>query len=142
MKRKRRTEILIKGNDNIARKLSKEIIDNNIVKTIEEPNYGLVMVKCRESGQNSLFYLGEVLVTECKVSINSTIGVGLVQGDYEELAYHLAVIDAAYNCELDEVTTWNEILLEEERNIEEREQQEKSRVLNTKVNFSTMDVEV
>ncbi|HEY5563015.1 MAG TPA: phosphonate C-P lyase system protein PhnG [Clostridiaceae bacterium] len=67
MNRKRRTEILIKGSSEIAKKLSYEIEEKYIVEIVEEPNYGLVVVKLRESANRTLFYIGEVLVTEAKV---------------------------------------------------------------------------
>ena len=38
------------------------------------------MVKVRESAQRTLFYLGEVLITECKVMINGFLGIGMVKG--------------------------------------------------------------
>lgn len=69
MNRKRRTEILIKGSSEIAKKISAEIEEKYIVKIVEEPNYGLVMVKIREGAKKTLFYIGEVLVTEAKVLI-------------------------------------------------------------------------
>ena len=80
MKRKRRTEILIKGNRNLA---------------------------------NTLFYLGETLVTEATVYVNGSIGLGIVQGDEPELAYNLAVIDGAYNLNAKETIDWKELLLKE-----------------------------
>ncbi len=55
------------------------------------------MIKMRETAKRELFYLGEVLVTEAKVSINGTLGMGIVVGDNEELALNLAIIDCATN---------------------------------------------
>lgn len=142
MKRKRRTEILVKGDKNIAKKISEEIENKYSPKMIEAPNHGLTMVKSRECGQKTLFYLGEVLVTECKVSINGHIGLGIVQGDEEELAYHLALIDAAYESDLAEIPKWHAMLLEEEERIKEEADKKTRQILMTKVDFSTMDVEV
>ena len=69
MIRKQRTQILIKGSAEVSVNLAQEILTVYEVKTLEEPNNSLVMVKVRESAQRSLFYLGEVLITECKVMI-------------------------------------------------------------------------
>jgi len=140
MLRKRRTTILVKGDPALAKSMAEQICKIYDVRVIQEPKNGLVMIKMRESSQRKLFYLGEILVTECKVQINEALGVGLVQDHQEELAYYLAVIDAAYNAGLPEVTNWDSILLSEEEKIAAREAKELQKVLRTKVNFETMDV--
>ena len=66
MDRKRRTRILIEGPSGLAQKLSEEIEGKYDIKTIEEPNSGLVMLKMRENSKRALFYLGEVIVVEAK----------------------------------------------------------------------------
>ncbi len=139
MNRRRRTEILIKGSTEIAKKMFIEIRGKYEVKIIEEPNSGLVMTKMREEAQKSLFYLGEVLVTEAKVQINGKLGIGIVRGNETELSYWLAVIDAAYNADLEETKSWQKLLEDEEKRIDEEMHKYNSRVLKTKVNFATMD---
>ncbi|AGK98330.1 phosphonate C-P lyase system protein PhnG [Clostridium pasteurianum] len=140
MRRRRRTEILIKGSSEIAKNMFKEIEKNYEIKTIEEPDSALVMIKMRESSKNSLFYLGEVLVTEAKVQINEAFGIGIVRGNKPEFAYWLAVIDAAYNLELKETGSWEKILVEEEKRIKTEEALNDSKILKTKVNFESMKV--
>ncbi|SFG83166.1 alpha-D-ribose 1-methylphosphonate 5-triphosphate synthase subunit PhnG [Desulfotomaculum arcticum] len=140
MNRKKRTEILIKGSVKVAQKLSEEIARKYDVKTIEEPNNGLVMVKARETSKGSLFYLGEVLIAESKVLINGCPGIGIVKGGEPDLAYALAVIDAAYNAGLPETKNWLTTLLLEEESIKQNYEAFKNKVLKTKVNFQTMDV--
>ena len=116
-----------------------EISEKYEVKIIEEPNSGLVMTKMREEAQKSLFYLGEVLVTEAKVQISGKLGIGIVRGNETELSYWLAVIDAAYNADLEETKDWQKLLEDEEKRIDEEMRKYNSRVLKTKVNFATMD---
>lgn len=140
MNRRHRTEILIKGSEKIAEKLALEVSNKYKVKVIQEPENGLVMVKMRETAQNSLFYLGEVFVTEAKVQINEKLGIGIVNGNKPELSYWLAIIDAAYNAKLEEIMAWQQILEEEEVNINERIKKQQARIFKTKVNFDTMDV--
>ncbi|MDR7317128.1 phosphonate C-P lyase system protein PhnG [Brevibacillus nitrificans] len=147
MKRKRRTEILINGarelagSGELAAQLAEEILERYDVKTIEEPNQGLVMVKVRETAQKSLFYLGEVLVTECKVQINGSIGLGVLHSHDRKLAYHLAVIDAAYEAGLKETADWTDRLIQEEAAYQKQRLAVQSGVLKTKVSFETMDEE-
>ena len=140
MLRKRRTEVLIKGSAEVAVKLAQEILEIYNVQTIEEPNNSLVMVKVRESAQRSLFYLGEVFITECKVMIDGHLGIGMVKGHEPELVYNLAIIDAAYNADLPETNAWTNVLLLEEGRLLEECEALKNKVLKTKVNFETMDV--
>jgi alpha-D-ribose 1-methylphosphonate 5-triphosphate synthase subunit PhnG len=140
MKRRRRTEILIKGSAELARRFSVEIEENYSIKVIQVPENGLVMVKMREAAQKSLFYLGEVFVTEAKVQIKDELGIGIVTGNNQELAYDLAVIDAAYNAGLAETRNWEHQLLDEEIKIKKIAEKEQGKIMMTKVNFETMDV--
>lgn len=140
MIRKKRTEVLIKGSAEVSKKLAQDILKTYQVKTIEEPNNSLVMVKVRESAQQSLFYLGEVFITECKVMIDGYLGIGMAKGHELELVYNLAIIDAAYNARLPETQEWSEVLLLEEDRIKAECEGIKNRVLKTRVSFETMDV--
>lgn len=60
---------------------------------------GLVMCQVRETARNSRFYLGEALMTECRVRLGATEGLGAVLGSDEELARAMAVVDAAYSAD-------------------------------------------
>lgn len=140
MNRRKRTEILIRGNRDLAKQMADEIKSKYEIKNIDEPNNGLVMIKMRESAKKQLFYLGEVLVTEAKVNINGNFGMGIIVGDDEELAQNMAVIDAAYKGGLHETIKWDELLYEEEKNISENEKCESAKILETKVDFTTMNV--
>ncbi|WP_404330263.1 phosphonate C-P lyase system protein PhnG [Mesobacillus maritimus] len=140
MKRRRRTEILINGSQKRTEDMVHVIDEHYQVKVIQEPESGLVMVKVRETSQNSLFYPGEVLVTECKVQIKGTIGIGIVTGDQPELAYNLAVIDAAFEAKLPETIGWVRLLENEEKLILEQRAAASHTILKTKVDFETMDV--
>ena len=139
MKRKKRTEILINGSHHLAEELAKEIEKKYEIEMIQEPQHGMVMLKTRETSQKTLFYLGEVLVTECKVGIRNSIGMGIVQGDLPEFAYYLAIIDAAFQEELAETAAWIEKLEKEEKRIQEERGTFYKDVLRTKVSFETMD---
>ncbi|WP_087973834.1 phosphonate C-P lyase system protein PhnG [Oceanobacillus rekensis] len=140
MKRRRRTEILIQGDPLLAENLAESIITTYECQEIIPPQYGLTMVKMRESAKNSLFYIGEVLVTEAKVEIKGNLGIGIVAGIQEELAKYLAIIDAAYKADLPETVEWEPRLLEAERNITRERAKKQAELFETKVDFQTMDV--
>ena len=140
MKRNRRMRILIEGSRDIPKKLAQEIENNHSLEIIMKPQGALTMIKMRETAKKSLFYLGEVLVTECKVKVKDQVGIGIVIGMEEDLAYQLAVIDAAFKADLSELNRWIQLLEEEERRIEASRRLDAAIIQKTKVNFETMDV--
>lgn len=140
MKRRRRTEILIQGDPALANSLAKSITTTYDFQEIIAPRYGLTMIKMQETAKNSLFYMGEVLITEAKVEINSCIGIGIVIGMKDELARDLAIIDAAYKANLPEIEAWEAELLQVEKQIKHKRAKEQVKLLETKVDFQTMDV--
>ncbi|MGP4039192.1 phosphonate C-P lyase system protein PhnG [Gracilibacillus sp. D59] len=140
MKRKQRTEILIQDGGALAKELAEIVMQNYEYREMEEPHYGLTMIKMRETAKKSLFYLGEALVTEAKVEVNQSIGIGIVIGMKEELAKHLAIIDAAYRINLPETLTWQKQLEAAAEKIYQRKMKEQAEILKTKVNFETMEV--
>lgn len=140
MNRRKRTEILVKASAEVAENFAEEILKKYNVIVVEESNNGVVMVKLREKAKSSLFFLGEVLITECKVMINGSLGIGIIKGNEPERAYHLAVVDAAYNANLAETDDWENVLKTTEEIIVQDNKVFSNKVLKTKVNFETMEV--
>lgn len=140
MTRKQRTRILVHAAEELRHDLAQQIRSRYAVKTVEAPRQGLVMVKMRESARSSLFYLGEVLVTQAKVQAGGAMGLGIVRGEHAETAFDLAVIDAAYNAALPETLGWHALLEQEEQRLARLQAEEDGRILETKVSFETMDV--
>lgn len=141
MQRRRRTEILIQGDYRLAQRMAELIIKKYPSKEIVAPRYGLTMIKMRETAKNSLFYIGEVVVTEAKIEIQNEIGIGIVTGMKQQLAKHLAIIDAAYRAHLPETKQWDQLLLKEEQFILMKKLELQTALSQTKVQFETMDVE-
>ena len=93
--RRRRTEVLVESDPSLAADLA-ALVERE-VETVETvaPRQGLVMCDVRETARNSRFYLGEALMTECRVRIGDVEGLGVVLGGDGRLAHALAVVDAA-----------------------------------------------
>lgn len=140
MKRRKRTEILIQGDGSLAKVLAASIAEKYECREVVVPEQGMIMVKMRESAKNSLFYMGEVLITEAKVEISGKIGTGLLVGIDDQRAKHLAIIDAAYKAQLPEAAEWEPQLLEEEKKINMAKAQQQVALFETKVSFDTMEV--
>lgn len=139
MKRKELTEILVHCEESFLQRLSGEVEEHHNVTIIDEPALSLTMVKMRESAQNSLFYLCEVLVSECRVQIDNKIGIGIIVGNDFAKAYHLACIDAAYTTQSSLLQKWLPLLNEEREKQRKQQHKENSAIMKTKINFETMD---
>lgn len=138
MNRRQRTELLIDYGKDDCVKYAQMIVDNHDIETVVEPQLGLLMIQQRETAQNTLFYAGEVLVTECKVRHGQHMGLGLVKGDQAEMAHALAVIDLAFVAtwsETQDILTWLDQLVEVKRQTLDTQTR---RYQQSRVDFSTM----
>ncbi|MEG0259111.1 MAG: phosphonate C-P lyase system protein PhnG [Lysinibacillus sp.] len=140
MKRAERTKLLIEVGREEALQMAYEICKQYELIEIQAPREGLVMVKMRESAQQSQFYIGEMLVTETKVKIGEDFGLGLVREYDPELSKALAIIDAAYNGQLPEVAVWEGIFTKLSQRLELEQQDIKRSIERTKVQFDTMSI--
>lgn len=140
LERAKRTKLFIEVGEQEAIQCANEIIEKYEVEVVMPPTVGLTMIKMRESAKNSLFYIGEVLVTESRVKIGNSFGIGIVMKEKKELSRALAVIDAAYKEQLPETGDWKKILLQLEREWNTKLDQMKCSIERTKVNFETMTI--
>ena len=138
--RRRRTEALVESDPSVAHDLAALVERAVGVREVAPPRQGLVMCQVRETARNSRFYLGEALMTECRVRIGDVEGLGVVLGADDELARSLAVIDAAYA-----IGPAPAVIDEVERRIEaagsqlERERaRENARIMGSRVSFDEM----
>lgn len=79
-KRKQLTKLLIQSDRELIDHVVSVLEQKYRFETISPPGAGLAMLKMREHAKNSLFYIGEVVLMECRVRLGDTIGIGLVQG--------------------------------------------------------------
>jgi len=138
MDKKRLTSILSKSDRSVVASLSGKIQQSHQPVIIKEPGKTLTMIKMREPVKQSLFYLGEVIVSEAAVEINGMKGYAVVMGDDLEKALDMAIIDAAINCG---IFTGMETLLALEQQQTDRVMRENAMHLKTMVNFESMDQE-
>lgn len=97
MTKRELSAILAKASKKEVTELAGQINGACEIKILKEPQKTLVMVKVRESVKNSLFYLGEVLATECMVTVEGIRGMSVIAGDDFEKALAAAVIDGYIN---------------------------------------------
>lgn len=139
MELQRRTKILIEGDSRLLSEFSEQINENYAIHIEKSVAQSLVMAKARDAKTFQPFYIGEVMITVCTVSINGVFGFGAIMGENPSRAYELAVADAAFRAGLPETEALIPKLLKEENQIEKRHQEELALSLRTKVNFSDME---
>ena len=147
LRRYERTRALVDGDPSLAREIVREVEDElgaEALKVLDEPREELVMVQVRETAQGGLFYLGEALMTSCRVKAGDAQGLGIVMGDDRELAFDLALIDAAFAQDGGPIDTtrWEELLRAERVRIDAERALEQAVTGKTRVDFSTMEVEL
>lgn len=117
------------------------------ISVIKQPQKTLVMVKARESIFKSLFYLGEVLATECMVMVDKVKGASVIAGDEFDKAVSAAIIDGFLNGTPKEgqndgkKESADQVLMQIEKLGKAQEKQRESRnrqLRKSKVNFNVM----
>ena len=139
MDKKRLFRILTKANTEDISAMAEKIKKQYSIVIVKEPNKTLAMIKMREPVKESLFYIGEVLVSEAIVELDNVKGIAVTMGDDLEKTLDMAIIDAAYNKGVFEDESK---LLNIEMTQIELEQKENAMHLKTMVSFSSMDQEV
>ena len=140
MNRAERTKLLIEVGRKQALEMADQIANTYEIVEVQPPREGLVMVKLRESAQQSLFYIGEVLVTETKVKIQNVYGTGIVREMEPELSRALAIIDAAFKGDFPETKQWVPVMEQLKMELELEQQNIKRSIERTKVQFNTMSL--
>lgn len=138
MEKRRLFKIMSKANRSEIINLAEKIKKVHDVVVVKEPEKALTMIKMREPVKESLFYLGEVIVTEATVSIEGTNGTAVAMGDDYEKTLSMAMIDAACNGNFFEDEA---VLLKLEEEQISMEEKENAMFMKTMVNFNSMDSE-
>ena len=75
--------------------IAAKIAATSTIAIMKPAHTALVMMGVKDSVQMVPFYLGEVLISQCAVTVDETIGYGFMMGEDLEKVYCLAVIEAA-----------------------------------------------
>lgn len=136
--RRRLSRILALAQAAEVEALARPLWQAHDVAVVKPPEKTLAMVRLRETVENRLFNLGEVIVCEAVVTLAGARGMAAVMGEDADKALHMAVIDAAVSAGV-----WNSdaALLAMEAAQRERAMREHALHLDTKVSFQSMDAE-
>lgn len=138
MEKKRLFQILSRADRRDVITLGKELQQQYAVTIVKKPEKSLTMIRMREPVKQSLFYLGEAIVTEAVVTLEGTVGTAVTMGDDFEKTLYMAVIDAAEN---KGVFAHEDSLVKWEQTQQRRIAQENAMFQQTKVDFHAMDSE-
>ncbi|WP_313527209.1 phosphonate C-P lyase system protein PhnG [Anaerotignum sp.] len=141
MEKKRLFNIMANAKTDVLKDLAKKITDHHEIVIVKEPSKTLTMVKMREPVKRSLFYIGEVMVSECIVEMKGVKGMAVTMGDDFKKSLYMAIIDCGFNngvSEMEEIT--DKLRLLEAKQLKKREK-ENALHLKTMVNFNTMSGE-
>ncbi|PTQ56815.1 MAG: hypothetical protein BSOLF_2617 [Candidatus Carbobacillus altaicus] len=138
LRRQERTRLLLQFDLSLLEKEAAHICHAHHCQTLKAPAPGLVMVTIQESVEGDYFYAGEVLVTECKVTVDGIIGLGLVKGYDTRRAKALAIIDAAFRADFPEVKSIEGKLEAFKIDLEQSLNKEANSLAKTRVQFETI----
>ncbi len=133
------SKVLVEGDQALLKQFAEEVEANHQITIIKHPGRSLVMAKTRDSVSRAPFYIGEVLVSECTVSIDQVYGLGVVMGDEPEKSYHLAVVDAALLAKLPVTEQWMERLVGAKAALDEKRRWQHAQAAKTNVDFATVE---
>lgn len=139
MQKKRLFQIMARAKTAVLQELAQPIQDRYTVLVVKEPARTLTMIKMREPVKSSLYYIGEVMVTEAIVEINGIQGMAVTMGDDFEKTVSMAILDCGFNNGLPEMG-WIEAALKVLEGKQLRKiEQENAMHLKTMVDFHSMD---
>ena len=85
------------------------------IQMVIAPKLCMTMVQAEDSVDFQPFYLGEVLITECQVTVNGELGYGYCMGDAPQRAYSIAIIDALLHTPEHPLQTEIHLFIEKEK---------------------------
>ncbi|HIY04180.1 MAG TPA: phosphonate C-P lyase system protein PhnG [Candidatus Anaerotignum merdipullorum] len=138
MEKRRLSKILARAGKEQVKKLADEIKETYSPVIVKAPEKSLTMIRMREPVKESLFYLGEVIISEAIVDLDGTKGIAVMMGDDFEKVLDMAVIDAACN---KGVFQQYERLEQMEKEQKLQLEKENALFLQTMVQFHSMDSE-
>jgi alpha-D-ribose 1-methylphosphonate 5-triphosphate synthase subunit PhnG len=139
MDRTRRSELLAAVPATHVVQLAETVADGSLgdVLIITPPTVGMIMARVEDGAHGELFNLGEVLVTEARVSIGGHEGWAMVMGGSLDRALAAAIVDASLEAGHARRAAIEQELLELAVEDETRALEEWKLIAPTRVEFDT-----
>jgi len=139
MDRTIRCELLTRLPDDELRRLADLATSDDLgeLSLITPPTIGMVMARAIEGARGEIFNLGEVLVTECLVSLGESEGWAMLMGSRPKGALAAATIDAAAVAGTRHIDRIDAEIVQMAEAIEAAQLAERRRLDATRVQFDT-----
>jgi alpha-D-ribose 1-methylphosphonate 5-triphosphate synthase subunit PhnG len=139
MDRTVRCELLTRLPDHELKRLAEIATGDDLgeLQLITPPTIGMVMARAIEGARGETFNVGEVLVTECLVSIGDSEGWSMLTGSRPSGALAAATIDAAVVAGTRHVDRIDAEITRITQEIEAAQTAERKRLHATRVQFDT-----
>lgn len=136
-----RDYLLIECDREMLLELVEKLEDRYQPELVRKPSICLGMVRAEDSLEKQEFYLGEAVITDCEVSVGSSVGYGICLGEALDRAYCIAVIDAVISNTAGIPSELSEFFDKAREQIRSRENLEAQLVAGTKVDFKLFEEE-
>jgi alpha-D-ribose 1-methylphosphonate 5-triphosphate synthase subunit PhnG len=124
------------------REIVEQIAAISRIQLLKPAGTSLLMMGVRESVQLTPFYLGEVLISQCVVTVDGITGYGFAMGEDLERAYQLGVLAAALRGRHELADKVEALIVEQTARLQQEECREYAAVLQTKVRFEPVEENV
>lgn len=136
MDRSTRCELMAQMQDVHLRQLLTDLGKHD-AEVVTEPTAGMLMMRVLEDAHGETFNLGEVLVTECVMRVQSNEGWAMLMGHRPEGARIAATIDAIVAADPASATLIESTLKSHAANLQEKQNAHFARLAPTRVQFET-----
>ena len=119
--------------------LADRIARDSRVEVTKPASTSLVMVGVRESVQQVPFYLGEILISQCVVTVDGAVGYGFAMGEDLERAYCIAVLEAGLSGRHRLAPVVTEFLAQQTDRQKTEHRRDYGAILQTRVRFESME---
>lgn len=124
--------LLTDADGTVLRRWADRVAATAEIQVVEEPAAALVHMQARDGARGVPFFLGEVLITRCRVLVNGAVGFGTALGEDAERSLCTAILDGALQIGH---PLGAEIAAELERDRSRQQGQETTLVRRTRVRF-------
>ncbi|MBU4057325.1 phosphonate C-P lyase system protein PhnG [Patescibacteria group bacterium] len=132
-------EIIAQSSEKVLVPLAEKILQISSMIIKKKPEKGMLMLQTRDGAADTLFNLGEILVTECMVELDGVEGYMMMPGNVPEKAIAGAVIEAALAGGHNLSEEIKATLAQEKKRVNKEKAKEVFDVEKTAVRFEIMD---
>lgn len=137
MERERLNYLLQNANEERLFALVERIVDSREVNILASPSQQTIMLPVKDPMAGTIFYGGEILVTQALVDVDGVKGWSMIMDKKPELALAVAICDACFEAGI-EAEFISEMAEAADERLSTEIEEESVKVASTKVSFDLM----